>query len=204
MNGQVGDYVDVRGTDMQWKGGQVVAVDPVKGLRVQYLRSGEAFAEWLDRESSRLALYRVRTKCTGEVDLPAVTLTAQLLTSICNRLATDYATFPPPLSPKDLIGFYRGDLYNVCCTLLTKEPRSQEELETGLNLLMGVTGITMKWLIKVPEMYSHVLLLQSTPEILYTAPELAVASIWPEMMQILALMLGVASFPLRFLSVVFT
>lgn len=198
---QLWDFVDVRGTDMVWKAGRVTQRDSVKGLRVEYVRNGEPFGEWIDRETSRLNRYRVKSKCLPEVELPSIVITADLVTNIKTRLTNEFQFFPTSRSSTDLINFYRGELYHTCKNLLMEEPRNRDVLMTALELLFEVSVAATAWLSKVAELCDDVLLLQSQPESLYETSERAIASMWPELFHVLSMMLGAGPLPLLFLHV---
>ena len=198
---QLWDFVDVRGTDMVWKAGRVTQLDTVKGLRVEYVRNGEPFGEWIDRETSRLNRYRVKSKCIPEVELPSIVITADLIATTKTRLSNEFQFFPTSRSSAELINFYRGELYQTCKNLLMEEPRSGELLRAAVELLIEVSVAATAWLSKAAELCADVLQLQSQPESLYESAERAIASMWPELFQVLSMMLGAGSMPVSFLHV---
>ena len=198
---RLGDFVDVRGTDMAWKAGRVGQQDPAKGLRVEYVRNEEPFGEWLDSESSRLSRYRTKTKWTNEVELPSISITSVLLLSAKRRLEQEFRSFPSSRSSQEIVTFYRGEVYHLCKNLLQEEPRNHDLLLAGLELLIAVATVACEWLSKVPELYSEILLLHTQAERLYESPQRAFASIWPELLHILSMMLGAGPVYLRFLHV---
>jgi hypothetical protein len=198
---QLGDFVDVRGTDMVWKAGRVTQVDSAKGLRVEYVRNGEPFGEWIDRETSRLNRYRVKSKCLPEVELPSILVSTDVLATTKLRLTNEFQFFPTSRSSAELIHFYRGELYQTCKNLLMEEPRSMEMLMVALELLVEVSVAVTAWLSKAAELCADVLQLQSQPESLYESSERAIASMWPELFQVLSMMLGAGPMPLLFLHV---
>lgn len=198
---RLGDYADVRGTDMVWRTGRVTQLDPAKGARVEYMRNEEPFGEWLDPETSRLSRYRTKTKWTQEVELPSVVLTVDLLTATKSRLEQEFQSFPCSRSSQELVAFYKGDLYHLCKNLLQEEPRNRDVLQAGLELLVEVATAACEWLSKVPELCSEILVLQTQPERLYDSAQRAIASVWPELFHILSMMLGAGPVHLRFLQV---
>lgn len=184
QNLTLGDYVDLCCSETIWVVAKVTDLREDLGLRLDYRKKGSKQAEWLLPNSKRLAPFRTRTSTKEYFPIPPQGL------DLHNMIDEAIHGLNGAQSEcKEIIAFYRGTLYSLALETLKSKPSTREAMVQAVQFLTGFTDFVARWLDDFPKWQGHVASEMVAKEVMYTDENAALASMWPELFEVIGLIL---------------
>ena len=184
QNLTLGDFVDLCCSETTWVVAKVTDLREDLGLRLDYRKKGSKQAEWLLPNSKRLAPFRTRTSTKEYFPIPPQGLSLpNMLDEAINGLNGTQ------IECKGIIAFYRGTLYSLALETLKSKPSTREAMVQAVQFLTGFTVFVARWLDDFPKWQGHIASEMIAKEVMYTDENAALASMWPELFEVIGLIL---------------